>query len=108
MISINKQIGCIFIIIGTSLGGGILAIPMILSYFCAIIGCLIMFLMWLLMTYSTLAVAEACLHFEKGISYLGLAHKLFKKTWDCFSLYLCIWDTLWYVSSLYISYRFIL
>ncbi|MDE4957203.1 amino acid permease, partial [Francisella tularensis subsp. holarctica] len=37
--------GCIFIIIGTSLGGGILAIPLILSYFGAIIGCLIMFLM---------------------------------------------------------------
>ncbi|MDE5018717.1 amino acid permease, partial [Francisella tularensis subsp. holarctica] len=59
MIIINKKIGCIFIIIGTTLGGGILAIPMILTYFGAIIGCLIMFFMWLLMTYSTLAVAEA-------------------------------------------------
>ncbi|ADA78812.1 aromatic amino acid transport family protein [Francisella tularensis] len=102
MISINKQIGCIFLIIGTSLGGGILAIPMILSYFGAIIGCLIMFLMWLLMTYSTLAVAEACLHFEKGISYLGLAHKLFKKPGIAL-VYICAFGILYGMLAAYIS-----
>ncbi|EDZ90518.1 amino acid permease [Francisella tularensis] len=102
MISINKQIGCIFLIIGTSLGGGILAIPMILSYFGAIIGCLIMFLMWLLMTYSTLAVAEACLHFEKGISYLGLAHKLFKKP-GIVLVYICAFGILYGMLAAYIS-----
>ncbi|API86548.1 aromatic amino acid transport family protein [Francisella uliginis] len=102
MISINKQIGCIFLIIGTSLGGGILAIPMILSYFGIFIGCLIMFLMWLLMTYSTLAVAEACLHFEKGISYLGLAHKLFKKP-GIILVYICAFGILYGMLAAYIS-----
>ncbi|OEZ33787.1 amino acid transporter [Francisella endosymbiont of Amblyomma maculatum] len=100
--SINKQIGCIFLIIGTSLGGGILAIPMILSYFSAIIGSIIMFLMWLLMTYSTLAVAEACLHFEKGISYLGLAHKLFKKP-GIVLVYICAFGILYGMLAAYIS-----
>lgn len=102
MTSINKQIGCIFLIIGTSLGGGILAIPMILSYFSAIIGSIIMFLMWLLMTYSTLAVAEACLHFEKGISYLGLAHKLFKKP-GIVLVYICAFGILYGMLAAYIS-----
>lgn len=102
MISINKQIGCIFLIIGTSLGGGILAIPMILSYFGVLVGCIIMFLMWLLMTYSTLAVAEACLHFEKGISYLGLAHKLFKKP-GIILVYICAFGILYGMLAAYIS-----
>lgn len=102
MISINKQIGCIFLIIGTSLGGGILAIPMILSYFGILIGCIIMFLMWLLMTYSTLAVAEACLHFEKGISYLGLAHELFKKP-GIILVYICAFGILYGMLAAYIS-----
>ncbi|MFV9925488.1 MAG: aromatic amino acid transport family protein [Francisella endosymbiont of Hyalomma scupense] len=102
MTSINKQIGCIFLIIGTSLGGGILAIPIILSYFSAIIGSIIMFLMWLLMTYSTLAVAEACLHFEKGISYLGLAHKLFKKP-GIVLVYICAFGILYGMLAAYIS-----
>ncbi|MED7788275.1 aromatic amino acid transport family protein [Francisella sp. 19X1-34] len=100
--SINKQIGCVFLIIGTSLGGGILAIPMILSYFGIIIGCIVMFLMWLLMTYSTLAVAEACLHFEKGISYLGLAHKLFKKP-GIILVYICAFGILYGMLAAYIS-----
>ena len=102
MTSINKQIGCIFLIIGTSLGGGILAIPIILSYFSVIIGFIIMFLMWLLMTYSTLAVAEACLHFEKGISYLGLAHKLFKKP-GIVLVYICAFGILYGMLAAYIS-----
>lgn len=102
MTSINKQIGCIFLIIGTSLGGGILAIPIILSYFSAIIGFIIMFLMWLLMTYSTLAVAEACLHFEKGISYIGLAHKLFKKP-GIVLVYICAFGILYGMLAAYIS-----
>ncbi|MFV9973071.1 MAG: amino acid permease [Francisella endosymbiont of Hyalomma asiaticum] len=102
MTSINKQIGCIFLIIGTSLGGGILAIPIILSYFSAIIGSIIMFLMWLLMTYSTLAVAEACLHFEKGISYLGFAHKLFKKP-GIVLVYICAFGILYGMLAAYIS-----
>ncbi|ORM39216.1 amino acid transporter [Francisella endosymbiont of Ornithodoros moubata] len=102
MTSINKQIGCIFLIIGTSLGGGILAIPIILSYFSAIIGSIIMFLMWLLMTYSTLAVAEACLHFKKGISYLGLAHKLFKKP-GIVLVYICAFGILYGMLAAYIS-----
>ncbi|BCD91031.1 amino acid transporter [Francisella halioticida] len=102
MTNINKQIGCIFLIIGTSLGGGILAIPMILSYFGILIGCIIMFLMWLLMTYSTLAVAEACLHFEKGISYLGLAHKLFEKP-GIVLVYICAFGILYGMLAAYIS-----
>ncbi|MBK2106936.1 amino acid permease [Francisella philomiragia] len=102
MTSINKQIGSIFLIIGTSLGGGILAIPMILSSFGVVIGCIIMFLMWLLMTYSTLAVAEACLHFESGISYLGLAHKLFKKP-GVILVYICAFGILYGMLAAYIS-----
>ncbi|WP_234394232.1 aromatic amino acid transport family protein, partial [Francisella orientalis] len=99
---INKQIGSIFLIIGTSLGGGILAIPMILSSFGVVIGCIIMFLMWLLMTYSTLAVAEACLHFESGISYLGLAHKLFKRP-GIILVYICAFGILYGMLAAYIS-----
>ncbi|AFJ43713.1 aromatic amino acid transport family protein [Francisella orientalis] len=102
MTSINKQIGSIFLIIGTSLGGGILAIPMILSSFGVVIGCIIMFLMWLLMTYSTLAVAEACLHFESGISYLGLAHKLFKRP-GIILVYICAFGILYGMLAAYIS-----
>ncbi|MBK2114975.1 amino acid transporter [Francisella orientalis] len=94
--------GSIFLIIGTSLGGGILAIPMILSSFGVVIGCIIMFLMWLLMTYSTLAVAEACLHFESGISYLGLAHKLFKRP-GIILVYICAFGILYGMLAAYIS-----
>ncbi len=102
MVSVSKQIGSIFLIIGTSLGGGILAIPMLLSYFGAIPGTIIMFLLWLLMTYSTLAIAEACQHFEKGISFLGLAHKLFGR-FGIVLVYICSFGILYGMLTAYIS-----
>ncbi|MFC4892277.1 amino acid permease [Pseudofrancisella aestuarii] len=102
MVSINKQIGCIFLILGTSLGGGILAIPMLLSYFGTIPGIIIMFLVWLLMTYSTLAIAEACMHFERGISFLGLAHKTFGK-FGIVLVYICSFGILYGMLTAYIA-----
>ena len=102
MTSLSKQIGCIFLIIGTSLGGGILAIPMLLSYFGAIPGTIIMFVIWLLMTYSTLAVAEACQHYDIGISYIGLSHKLFGKVGQLI-VYICAFGILYGMLTAYIS-----
>ena len=102
MTSLSKQIGCIFLIIGTSLGGGILAIPMLLSYFGAIPGTIIMFVIWLLMTYSTLAVAEACQHYDIGISYIGLSHKLFGKVGQL-TVYICAFGILYGMLTAYIS-----
>jgi len=64
----HKLITPIFLIAGTSIGGGMLALPMVLAKLGLVVSLAIMLLMWLLTYYSSLISVELNLHSDKGLS----------------------------------------
>jgi len=75
-VSLNRQIGSIFIVIGTEVGAGILALPILIAHIGFILGCLIMLIAWALMTYTALLLCEVNLALEDGASFAGMAQRL--------------------------------
>ena len=75
-VSINRQIGSTFVVIGTEVGAGILALPILISKMGFPLGCLIMLMVWLVMTYTALLITESLLAVEDGASYGKLARQI--------------------------------
>jgi tyrosine-specific transport protein len=75
-VSINRQVGSTFVVIGTEVGAGILALPIVISKIGFPLGCLSMLMIWALMTYTALLVSEALLSVEDGTSYGKLAGQI--------------------------------
>ena len=67
-----KQLGSIMIITGTELGAGILALPIITAKLGFILGSITMFLVWCLMTYTALLIADISLLMPKGSSFTSI------------------------------------
>lgn len=74
-VSLNRQIGSVFIVVGTEVGGGILALPILMAQVGFLLGSLIMLVAWVSMTYTALLLCEINLAFEDGISFAGMAEK---------------------------------
>jgi len=72
----QKQITSIFLVAGTCIGGGILALPMVLAKLGIINSLIIMALTWLLTYYSSLISVELNLHADKGLTLGMLGRKL--------------------------------
>ena len=64
----HKLITPIFLIAGTSIGGGMLALPMVLAKLGLVVSLAIMLLTWLLTYYSSLISVELNLHSDRGLS----------------------------------------
>ncbi|MFN8769912.1 MAG: amino acid permease [Neisseriaceae bacterium] len=75
-VSINRQIGSIFVVVGTEVGAGILALPILIAHIGFPLGLLIMLISWFLMTYTALLVCEANLAVPDGASFAGIGKKL--------------------------------
>jgi len=75
-VSINRQVGSIFVVVGTEVGAGILALPILIARIGLPLGLVVMFLSWLLMTYTALLICEANLAVSDGLSFAGIAKKL--------------------------------
>jgi tyrosine-specific transport protein len=75
-VSINRQIGSIFVVVGTEVGAGILALPILIGHIGLPLGILVMLMSWLLMTYTALLICEANLAVADGLSFAGIAKKL--------------------------------
>jgi len=75
-VSINRQIGSIFVVIGTEVGAGILALPILIAHMGLPLGCCIMLVAWCLMTYTALLICEANLASSDGSSFAGMAKEL--------------------------------
>lgn len=75
-VSISRQIGSVFFIIGIEVGAGILALPILVANIGFPLATVIMIISWALMTYTALLVCEANLALEDGISFAGMAKKL--------------------------------
>lgn len=72
----QKQITSIFLVAGTCIGGGMLALPMVLAKLGIATSMIIMIFTWLLTYYSSLISVELNLNSDKGIS-LGLMGRKF-------------------------------
>jgi amino acid permease len=75
-VSISRQIGSTFVVIGTEVGAGILALPILIAHMGFPLGSLVMLIVWALMTYTALLLAEANLALEDGVSFAGMAKQL--------------------------------
>lgn len=75
-VSINRQIGSVFMVIGTEVGAGILALPILIAHMGFPLGCAIMFITWSLMTYTALLICEIDLAVEGEVSFAGMAKAL--------------------------------
>lgn len=75
-VSISKQIGGVFFVVGTEVGAGILALPILIVHVGFPIGCLVLLLSWLVMTYTALLLCEINLAVENGSSFAMMAKKI--------------------------------
>lgn len=72
----RKQITSILLVAGTCIGGGTIALPMVLAKLGIIPSLAIMVLVWLLTYYTSLVSVELNLHLDRGLS-LGALGKVF-------------------------------
>ena len=75
-ISLAKQVGSIFVVIGTEIGAGILALPILIAHIGFPLACLIMLCAWMLTTYTALLICEVNLSCEDGANFASMAKKL--------------------------------
>lgn len=66
--SSNKLLGGVLIVAGTTIGGGMLALPVASSFAGFGLSCIVMIAIWALMTYTALITLEMNLYFNKGVS----------------------------------------
>lgn len=76
----SKTLGCIFLVAGTTIGAGMLAIPLALSGLGFISSVVLLLLMWALMTYTALLIIEVSLACGVEASFHSLAQKTLGKT----------------------------
>ena len=75
-VSINRQIGSTFVVIGTEVGAGILALPILIAHIGFPLGCLVMLIAWALTTYTALLICEVNLAMDDGASFASMAKNL--------------------------------
>jgi tyrosine-specific transport protein len=71
----QRQIGAIMLVAGTCIGGGMIALPMILSALGLVPSILLMFAVWLLVYYTSLVSVELNLQAGTGLSLGELGRK---------------------------------
>lgn len=75
-VSVKKQIGSTMIVIGTEVGAGILALPILTAKLGFLFSSAIMLLSWITMTYTAILVAEINLKMPSGTSFGKMSRHL--------------------------------
>ena len=89
----SRKFGAAMIIAGTCIGAGMLAIPATIASSGFFIGSLLIVLIWLLMTFTALVLAEVNLEMQDGSNFIEMTNKTLGKTsvvvvWVCYVLLL--------------------
>ncbi len=100
--SLNRQIGSIFMIVGTEIGAGVLALPIIISHVGIFFGSIILIFAWALMLYTALLVCEANSTLGDKVSFASMAGKFLGNPGKIF-LTVIFWCTLSAIAMAYIS-----
>lgn len=102
MITLNRLIGSIFILIGTEVGGGILALPILVAHYGFIVGVILLFITWLIMTYTIFVICDINLSMPSGTNFAGMSQKVFG-TWGLVVTWICMLLILYPITVAYIS-----
>lgn len=78
-VSLNRQIGSIFFIVGIEVGAGILALPIVSARIGFLTASIVMVLAWFLMTYTALILCEINLALSDGASFTSMAQRFLGK-----------------------------
>ncbi|MDE4990363.1 amino acid transporter, partial [Francisella tularensis subsp. holarctica] len=70
-----KILGSIMIIVGTMIGGGILALPIITAKLGCVIGSILIFVVWSIMTYTAVVISDIYCSMPYGSSFKTIAEK---------------------------------
>ena len=100
--SLNRQIGSIFLIIGTEIGAGVLALPIIITNSGLLVGSIVMILSWAVMLFTALLIVEANSAMEGDVSFSSMAKKFLGK-WGKLFMAIVFWCTLSSIAMAYIS-----
>ena len=90
----NRQLfGAIFLVAGTCIGAGMLALPVATSGAGFFLSVLLLIVVWLLMSFTGLLVVEASLRLPEGTSFISMSEQTLGPigktvTWFCFILLL--------------------
>jgi tyrosine-specific transport protein len=85
--SSNKLLGGILIVAGTTIGGGMLALPLASAFAGLGLSSIIMVALWALMTYTALITLEMNLYFNKGVSISYAAEHVLGKAGKAISTF---------------------
>lgn len=100
--TLNRQIGSIFMIIGTEIGAGVLALPILIVHVGVYFGSIILVFAWALMLYTALLCCEANDAVEGDVSFATMAKKFLGKGGKIF-MTIVFWITLSSIAMAYIS-----
>lgn len=100
--SLNRQIGSVFMIIGTEIGAGVLALPILIVHVGVFIGTIILIVAWALMLYTALLCCEANDAIEGDASFASMARQFLGKSGKAF-MTIVFWITLSSIAMAYIS-----
>ncbi len=77
--SFTKVFGCIMIIVGTMIGAGILALPIITAKLGFLVGSLLIIIVWTIMTYTAVVISDISCSMPYGSSFKTIAEKYLGK-----------------------------
>ena len=77
--SFVKILGCIMIIVGTMIGAGILALPIITAKLGFLVGSLLIIIVWTIMTYTAVIISDISCSMPYGSSFKTIAEKYLGK-----------------------------
>ena len=100
--SINRQIGSVFLIIGTEIGAGILALPILLARVGIIMSILILIVSWAVMLFTALLICELNLSMPGKNNFASMAENFLGRFGKYF-LTVVFWCTLSSIGMAYMS-----
>ncbi|QIW10754.1 aromatic amino acid transport family protein [Francisella sp. LA112445] len=100
--SFIKILGSIMIIVGTMIGGGILALPIITAKLGFVIGSILIILVWSIMTYTAVVIADISCSMPYGSSFKTIAEKYLGKAGGVVAS-IAFLVLMYFISTAYIS-----
>ncbi|KEI34803.1 tyrosine-specific transport protein [Francisella sp. W12-1067] len=100
--SLIKILGSIMIIVGTMIGGGILALPIITAKLGFVIGSILIIVIWSIMTYTAIVISDISCSMPYGSSFKTIAQRYLGQTGGIVAS-IAFLVLMYFISTAYIS-----
>lgn len=101
--SLWKKTGSVMMIIGTEVGAGILALPIITAKMGCLVSVMIMFMSWFIMTYTAILIADISVSMPRGFSFYSMVKKVFNSPLATIINWIVFVLLIYSISTAYIS-----